>query len=277
MMLIGREAEIAQLEDVLRGDKHSLVVISGGPGTGRSALLGEIRLRAEKLNWNVLPSAKEENAPIAFSVNRNTTEDEFHEQILSALVSERRDASAGTQPNAPYFQSVVPESSQKSDTGGKGVSVISAQSVGLPLHSNETKPESLSEESSIGSTTSRNRRSGGYGKTQPGTLILIDGYQPNERFESKFLKHCIPDLQETTSPVVIAVAGFPNDLDVLSDSADLTIALGELPMQATTEFFASLNAQLATKMKEEEIAAYASASAKDLGLINALSHILRLS
>jgi len=114
------------------------------------------------------------------------------------------------------------------------------------------------------------------GQVLGGNLILIDSYQPEKKIETWFLGHYIPGMRRATSPVVIVVAGYSGDLAALAEAADRRIELGPLPIQATTEYFSSLNNHIEVRMQEKEVEAYASASAKDPSLIDALTRLLKL-
>ena len=53
--LVGRNAELAQLRQVLTADAERAVVISGEPGVGKSALIEQVCTRAVADGWRVVP------------------------------------------------------------------------------------------------------------------------------------------------------------------------------------------------------------------------------
>lgn len=275
-MLVGRDSEITQLEEVLREGKHALVAISSKPGISRLALLQELRSHAENMSWRVLPDVSmEEKSPGAVSISRDTTECDFLENISFRLRHDLKAPDTLIQETSSYRKPVVPESAED-EPGKKGVSVLSAQSAEIVFQPSDIKQGALQERANVLLPSGKPRPTTEVGKVLGGTLILIDTYQPSEEFETRFLQHCIPEMKRATSPLVIVVAGYSGDLVALSEFADLKIVLEPLPTWETTEYFRNLNDAIEDKMEEKEIEAYANASANDPSLIEALTRLLVL-
>jgi hypothetical protein len=270
-MFIGRDSEIAQLEKVLREGKQALVVISSKPGMGRPELLEELRSRAKNLNWRILPVVlKEEELPGTIAINRNTTTKDFREKVsLTPFIDIKADDSR-IQTTTPYQSSAVPESA-KDETGKKAESVFSVQRTQTEFQQQDIKqdaPQECAKEKPSPTTE--------VGQVLGGTLILIDGYQPNKEFETWFLQDYLHEIKRVMFPIVIVVAGYSGDLAALTKFADRIVELDELQIQTTTDYFRDLNNHIEVKMEEKEIQAYAVESAKDPSLIDALTRLLPL-
>jgi len=54
--LVGRDSELATLVEALESRKPGLILLVGGPKTGKSRLLRELRKRAADYPWTVLPA-----------------------------------------------------------------------------------------------------------------------------------------------------------------------------------------------------------------------------
>lgn len=275
-MLVGRESEISQMEEVLREGKSALVVVSSKPGMGRSALLEELGRRAKNRNWRILPPVSEdETAPGTIAIDRNTTENEFRNKIAAAPPINIQADDVRIQATSPYPRSAVPESA-KDGSAKRAESVVSVQSVEAAF-----PPQDIQEDTNKARTAVFAPSEKPGPKTEAehmlgGTLILIDSYQPDNPFETWFLGQYIPEVKRAVPPVVTVVAGYSGDLKALGEFADRKIELGPLPVQATTVYFSSLNQQIEEKMTDKEIMAYAEASAGALSLIGALTRLLLL-
>jgi hypothetical protein len=275
-MLVGRESEISQMEEVLREGKSALVVVSSKPGMGRSALLDELRSRAKNRNWRILPVvSKEEASPGTIAINRDTTEVDFRNKVVFAPHIDIQADDARIQAISPYPSSAAPESA-KDETVKRAASIVSVQSVDTVFNPQDIQEGALQARTDVFTPSGKPEPKTEVDHMLSGTLILIDSYQPDNQFETWFLRQYIPETRRAIPPVVMFVAGYSRDLVALSESADRRIELGPLPVQATTDYFRNLNHHIEDNMVDKEIQTYAKASAGDPSLIDALTRLLQL-
>jgi hypothetical protein len=85
--MIGRDSELAELEKVLASGRSRLVLLAGGPNTGKGRLLRELRVRAAAFPCTLVPAdpSDGEGAPWLV-VNKQSTVDDF--QRLTTVPSD---------------------------------------------------------------------------------------------------------------------------------------------------------------------------------------------
>jgi hypothetical protein len=271
-MLVGRDSEMTQLAEALQGGKHMLVVISGKPGMGKSSLLKELRSRAESLSWKILP---EEESDGTIAINWKTTEKDFLDKASFKSLPGVEAGDLQIQTTSHYPSPAVPESA-KDETGKKDATVVSVQNADIAFQPLDINQGAFQGKADALSPSGKLKPTSEFGHWYGGTLILIDNYQPDKNFEAWFLERYIPDMRRGTSPIVIVVAGIASDLGALKKTADRKVELGELQIQAATEYFRKLNDDIEVKMEEKEIQVYADKSAKDPNIIDALTRLLQL-
>jgi hypothetical protein len=71
-MLLGRDAELKRLDQVLDARQSALVLITSGPQLGKTSLLEELRRRAEQRHYRVFPT--DETATV---IDKQTNEPDF--------------------------------------------------------------------------------------------------------------------------------------------------------------------------------------------------------
>jgi hypothetical protein len=79
--LVGREEELASFQKILQGHETLLIVLTGGPGVGKSSLLQKFRALAEEAKWNAAPGPGSE----PLTVNQDTTPENFVTQLQALL------------------------------------------------------------------------------------------------------------------------------------------------------------------------------------------------
>jgi hypothetical protein len=275
-MLIGRDLEISQLDKLLRANKQALVVVSSSkPKLGRSTFLEEIRRLATNQNWHVFPLIPpgQQKTSGTIEIDRNTTKDVFLRKVASASPVRISTEDGHVQTTSRCPASFVPEGAI-SGVESAGISSINVQ--GGVLLPSGNQQDGLSGEAASTSVSMKPMLKNESAATVTGTLILISPYQPDKEFETWFMDSYVPQTQGAVSPVVLIVAGYPRELATLTTKADLSIDLGDLPIQATREYFRRLNEDIQAKMEKDEIQAYANASAKSPQLIDAFTHLLLL-
>lgn len=82
-VLVGREPELARFDKILEDRQALLVVVTGGPGVGKTSLLHAIRDRAETIGWNTVPPSATNDF---LRVTPETTEADFSNQVQALIV-----------------------------------------------------------------------------------------------------------------------------------------------------------------------------------------------
>lgn len=76
--LIGRDAELATLDSMLKSAQSGLVLLVGGPRTGKARMLRELRARSAELRYEVVPVADPtQGAAPWIVVDKHLTIDDF--------------------------------------------------------------------------------------------------------------------------------------------------------------------------------------------------------
>lgn len=76
--IIGRDRELAELEEVLASRRPALVLIVGGPTTGKGRLLGELRARSARRPCRLVPADSSGEGKAAWlTVDKQSTVEEF--------------------------------------------------------------------------------------------------------------------------------------------------------------------------------------------------------
>lgn len=78
-LLVGRDQELASFGKILRDKQAQLVVLTGGPGVGKSSLLRKFQSLGEEAGWN---TAK---LPDSIRINQEATPDSFSTQLQAVL------------------------------------------------------------------------------------------------------------------------------------------------------------------------------------------------
>ena len=78
-LIVGRDAELAQLDEVLASKRPQLVVVTGAPGIGKGRLLREARARAERAGCLVLPAQPADPRAPWLVIDKKTSIAEFAE------------------------------------------------------------------------------------------------------------------------------------------------------------------------------------------------------
>lgn len=80
-VLVGLDDQLGLLSETLEDGQPLLVVIVGGPGSGKSSLLQALRAQADAAGWNTAPAAASET----FRVTTETTEETFSTQVQTLM------------------------------------------------------------------------------------------------------------------------------------------------------------------------------------------------
>lgn len=81
LLLVGRDQELASFRRILDDKQSLLVVLTGGPGVGKTSLLQKFRALAEEAGWNTALLPASSSAPI----NLETTPESFSTYLQTLL------------------------------------------------------------------------------------------------------------------------------------------------------------------------------------------------
>jgi hypothetical protein len=78
-LLVGRDQELATFEKILQDKQAQLVVLTGGPGVGKTSLLRKFLSLAEAAGWNTT------KLPDSIRIDQEATPDSFSTQLQAVL------------------------------------------------------------------------------------------------------------------------------------------------------------------------------------------------
>src|SRR6266550_2297922 len=86
-VVVGREQELARFRTILQEGHPLLMVITGGPGVGKSSLLHAFQAQAVTAGWTAAPGSASE----CLRITPETTEESFIDQVqnLIAVLSDQ--------------------------------------------------------------------------------------------------------------------------------------------------------------------------------------------
>ena len=243
--LIGRDAELDRVDDLLAEPSPALVLVVGDPGRGKSAFMREAAARAAKRGWNVARSDDRGD----FSITPSTSTIDVGRRLRRML-------------NLPARAAV------------RAAHLARAKAAPSELTGSEAFADSIrqSEEAPWPGLDELLRD---LGKRSP-VLVLIDGYRPSEGFERSFTGAFLPALMEGRHPVAVVIAERDAPLDNLKP-----LATEEMPFDPVTPgpvrvYLDEVTRGGACPLSPEELDAYAAACARDPDLIGSFARLLTL-
>jgi hypothetical protein len=247
--LIGREREMETLSAVLTARQPALVVIGGGVGMGKSALLGALRERARDDGWFLIPDGDE-----ALDIHEGISVASM-EEALEALLSR---LNRGTDANP--FTAPAPAPAPGDGASPSPPAVVTSLHAGTQL-------------------TSAGGRFAGAGRLLDTlrqlapAMIAVDVRMPDPTLRSWLTANLWPTVRDAGIPMaIVAVVVDEEDEQALARAATEVLHLGPLDGNAVRSHLETLTSGLPAN----ELDAYVEAVRHDPGLLSSFSRLLPL-
>lgn len=108
-------------------------------------------------------------------------------------------------------------------------------------------------------------------------VVLVHGYRPENDFHDWFTTEFVPALAEGRPPRIVVVAGDDRDVAALDQLEPQRIELGPLPEDAVAAELRAIDATIADRLQDRELAMYTEAIRTSPSLLAALRHVLPLT
>jgi len=284
--LIGRQAQLRQIQSIMDRREPALIVVSGNESTGKTRLLQEVRERAVEQQWRVVPDSKGRELNIAPGVSDENVMGQFDRLLGISGTHERRD-----DYNAVPATPIQTPTSPAQQAGSK--SLVNLYLAGESTESRASMTSSrrsvTMEESSIGLASGSSAQTDQGAATTRRTLppvikelrriapvlLILDPYQPDEQLATWLRDRYVDYIQGAGAAIVIIVAGRERYVKNLKPVATEYLWLGALGERDVRRHLRMLGKKIAPPMTDEELNVYAKL-ARGPATLETLSKLLQL-
>jgi molybdopterin-guanine dinucleotide biosynthesis protein len=235
---VGRRQVFEAIVSKLDSPKPGVIVVAGGAGSGRTHLLQHLTRAAEERGYRVLSGTAAD--PVAILPTTTMADVRRH---LAAMSDAGAADAVGDRRTDP-----TPQQGGSNGAVRRGFDRVMSQ---------------------IGETL---KISGLLARMAP-LLVAVDGFEPSPSFALWFTAMLIPQLRTLDRQVAFVITGGPEALRLLTDRADLNVALGPLDAGEVRAHLLDAAIGFSPPLTSAEIDRYVAAAAAEPAVFSALSMV----